>query len=221
MITVNSHAKSLDKSLVEAYLKIPAANLGHFLDSAMDPEIQPLWRPVRLVGTALTVLTSPDSTAALAKAVEIAQPGDVLVVTRNGEVRHAFIGDFGMYRWVEKGIAGLVTDGPVTDRDAIEQLQFTVFCRGVSANLIKSTRRDVGAVNIPILVGGTLVSPGDLILADENGVIVASPEEAQERLSACQELGKWEEWAIGQMAKGSTFAEVQQFRQTYKSGRDG
>jgi len=185
----------------------------------MNPEIQSLWGPVRLVGTALTVLTSPDSTAAMAKAVEIAQPGDVLVVARNGEVRHAIMGDFGMHGWIEKGLTGLVTDGPVTDRVAVEQLQFPVFCRGVSANLLKPPRREVGAVNVPVLVGGVLVSPGDMILADENGVIVASPKEAQERLATCQELGEWEEWAVGQMAKGRTFSDVQRERQTYRTGK--
>lgn len=221
MITVNPHAKPLDKKLIEAYRKIPAANLGHILDSAMDPGIAPLWRPIKLVGTALTVQTTPDSTAAMAKAVDIAQPGDVLVIDRAGEIRHATTGDFAVRGYMEKGIVGMVIDGLLTDRDGLERLKFSCFCRGVSAQLGKARGVEEGAVNVPVKVGGVTVSPGDMVLADENGVIVASPKEAQEHLAFCEELGEWEEWAIRQMATGRSFWDVRRDRQSYRSRARG
>ena len=80
MVTVNPRSFTSDNELIDAYKKILAPSLGHFLDGGMDPAIKALWQPVKLVGPALTVQTTPNSTAALAKAVEIAQPGDVIVM---------------------------------------------------------------------------------------------------------------------------------------------
>lgn len=216
MLTVNAHAPMVAEELIEAYSNVPAANLGHFLDTAMDPGIKPLYRPIKLVGTALTVQTTPDNTAGIRKAVEMAQPGDVLVVDRAGEMRHAVMGDFGVHGWIQNGIVGMVIDGLVTDRDGLERLDFPIFSRGVAAMLPKGQGPEAGGVNVPVVVGGVTVNPGDLILGDENGVIVASPQEAQEQLEACIELGQWEVWAIAQIANGRSFADVSKDRQTWR-----
>ena len=85
MVTVNPRSFTSDSELIEAYKKILAPSLGHFLDGGMDPAIRALWQPVKLVGPALTVQTTPNSAAALGKAAEIAQPGDVIVMSRGGE----------------------------------------------------------------------------------------------------------------------------------------
>ena len=77
MVTVNPRSFTSDNELIDAYKKILAPSLGHFLDGGMDPAIRALWQPVKLVGPALTVQTTPNSAAALGKAAEIAQPGDV------------------------------------------------------------------------------------------------------------------------------------------------
>ena len=216
MLTVNAHAPMVAEELIEAYSNVPAANLGHFLDTAMDPGIQPLYRPIKLIGTALTVQTTPDNTAGIRKAVEMAQPGDVLVVDRAGEMRHAVMGDFGVHGWIQNGIVGMVVDGLVTDRDGLERLDFPIFSRGVAAMLPKAQGPEAGGVNVPVVVGSVTVNPGDLILGDENGVIVASPEDAQAQLEACIELGQWEVWAIAQIANGRSFADVSKDRQTWR-----
>ena len=216
MLTVNAHVPMVAEELIEAYSNVPAANLGHFLDTAMDPGIKPLYRPIKLIGTALTVQTTPDNTAGIRKAVEMAQPGDVLVVDRAGEMRHAVMGDFGVHGWIQNGIVGMVVDGLVTDRDGLERLDFPIFSRGVAAMLPKGQGPEAGGVNVPVVVGSVTVNPGDLILGDENGVIVASPEDAQAQLEACIELGQWEVWAIAQIANGRSFADVSKDRQTWR-----
>ncbi len=216
MVTVNPRSFSVDKELIEAYKKILAPSLGHFLDSGMDPAIRALWNPVKLVGPALTVQTTPGSIAALGKAVEFAQPGDVIVMSRGGEHRYATTGDFAVLNFQEKGIAGMVTDGLVTDQRAIEELKFPVFCRGVSAIIAKRITSDEGGVNVPVEVGGMTVNPGDLVVADEGGVIVASFEEARAQLGACLELEEWEEYARGQLDSGKRLSAVMQERQTYR-----
>ncbi|MQG73639.1 MAG: RraA family protein [SAR202 cluster bacterium] len=216
MITVNPHPSMVPSSLIEAYQKIPAANLGHFLDTALDPGIQALFRPIKLVGTALTVQTTQDNMSAIRKAVEIAQPGDVLVIDRAGEMRHAVMGDYGVHGWIEKGIAGMVVDGLVTDRDGLERLKFPVFSRGVVAQLPKGQGPVAGGVNVPVVVGSVTVNPGDLVLGDENGVIVASVKDAEAQLEAAIELGQWEVWALAQVANGRPFAEVAKDRKVWK-----
>ena len=215
MITVNPRSFTTDKELVEGYKKILTPSLGHFLDSGMDPAITALWKPVKLVGPALTVQTTPRSATALSKAVEIAQPGDVIVLSRGGENRHATTGDFAVLNFQNKGIAGMVTDGLVTDQRAIEALEFPIFCRGVSAIIAKGTGIEEGAVNVPIEMGGITVSPGDMVVADEDGIIVASVEVAREQLAACLELEEWEAYALGQIKSGRPLPEVLKERHTY------
>ncbi len=218
MITVNPRSNALDKELIEAYRKIAAATLGHALESAMGPSIRALWRPVKLVGPALTVLTTADVTSALHKAQEVAQPGDVLVVHRGGDMRHGTTGEFGMTAAMEHGIVGLVTDGLVADSVGLEQMKFPVFCSGVSATLVNplGLGLEVGAVNLPVRVGGIVVSPGDLILADDDGVMVASPKEAGDSLAFCQEMEQWEEYARAQMASGRSLLDIRRERESFR-----
>ena len=219
MITVNPRPNELDRKLVEAYSNIAAATLGHALESAMEPAIRALWRPVKLVGPALTVLTTADVTfPALHKALEVSKQGDVLVVNRGGDMRHGTTGEFGMTGAMEHGIVGLVTDGLVADSVALERMQFPIFCSGVSATLVNSLGLglEVGAVNVPVRVGGIVVSPGDMILADDDGVMVASPKEAQDSLAFCQEMEQWEEYARDQMASGRTLTDIRQERETFR-----
>ena len=110
----------------------------------------------------------------------------------------------------------MITDGLVTDQRAIERLKFPIFCRGVSAIIAKRGGSEEGAVNVPVEVGGITVKPGDLIVADEDGVIVASLDEAREQLEACHELEEWEAYALGQLDSGRPLSEVMQERQTYR-----
>lgn len=219
MLKVNPRNFDTDTELIEAYKNILTPSLGHFLDGGMDPAIKALWKPVKLVGPALTVETTPNSSAALGKAVEIAEPGDVIVMSRGGENLHATTGDFAVMNFQEHGIAGMITDGLVTDQRAIEGLQFPVFSRGVSAIIAKRLGPDEGAVNVAVEVGGIQINPGDLIVADEDGVIVTTFEDARAQLGACLELEEWEAYALGQLKTGRSLSEVMKERQTFREGK--
>ena len=219
MIKVNPRVNTIGTELIEAYLEVAAATLGHALESGMGPEIRPVWRPVKLLGTALTIQTTPDVTSAVLEALEVAQAGDVVVVNRAGNLRHAFTGEFGSRMFIERGVVGLVTDGLIADVAALEQLKFPVFCAGVSATLMQPLgmgREPEGAVNVPVQVGGVVVSPGDLILADDDGVIVASPEQAREHLPFCQEKEAWDDYARSQIAAGHALSEVTKERELFR-----
>ena len=219
MITVNPRNDALDPDLIDAYRKVAPATLGHALQSGMDPDIRALWRPVQLVGPALTVQTTPDVTGAVNQAMEVARPGDVLVVNTAGEMRHGTTGEWGAHGYIDCGIVGLVTDGLISDSVALERMKFPVFCRGLSTALFRplaSGRQAEGSVNVPVLVGGVLVSPGDLILADDDGVMVATPQEAREQLAFSQEMEEWEAYARAQMAAGRTWGDVRKERDSFR-----
>ena len=212
MITVHPRPDTLDRSTVEAYRSVAPATLGHALETAMEPSIRALWRPVKLVGPALTVETTRDLYAAVNEAVAIAQPGDVLVVATGRDPRHAITGEFTLRTAQEHGIAGMVVDALMADARALESMQFPVFCWGSSPALLsavpRQSREPQGALNVPVEVGGVLVNPGDLVLADDDGVLIATPDEARAYLATCQAMEEGEEYARNQLAAGRRLSEV-------------
>ena len=212
MITVHPRHDTLDRNTVEAYRSVAPATLGHALETAIEPSIRALWRPVKLVGPALTVETTRDLYAAVNEAVAIAQPGDVLVVATGRDPRHAITGEFTLRTAQEHGIAGMVVDALMADARALESMQFPVFCWGSSPALLsavpRQSREPQGALNVPVEVGGVLVNPGDLVLADDDGVLIATPDEARAYLATCQAMEEGEEYARNQLAAGRRLSEV-------------
>ena len=208
MINVYPRNDVLSAELIEAYRSVVPATLGHALEGGMDGGIKAIWRSVKLVGPALTVQTSPQTAAAVGKALEISKPGDVLVVTRGGDQRHATFGEIAALGAMEYGIAGIVSDGVITDQEALKRLKFPAYARGVTAMTIKPWDIPEGGVNVPVSVGGMGVNPGDLILADDDGVMVASPKDAQRFLAFCQEKDGWEDWVRAELGKGRSFSDI-------------
>jgi len=154
---------------------------------AMVPEMRPLSRGMRVVGPAFTVACPPGDNLMLHAAVAAAARGDVLVVQCH---------DFAFGVWGEvlltaaqaRGIAGLILDGAVRDVPALERSGFPIFCRAVSMRAATKVRR--GIVRMPVTCGGQLVRPGDVVAADETGVVVlpaAGLPEVLEKARARQE----------------------------------
>ena len=208
MIKTNPRVDLLDADLIKSYSKIAPASLGHALDSGLVSSITAVWKPVKLVGRALTVQAYPQIDTAVSKALEIAQKDDVLVMNRSGESRIANWGEFAAIGAMQVGIIGIVTDGPATDQAALRQLGFPTFSRGTSAVTIKRTGINEGAVNVSVIVGGVVIAPGDLILADEDGVITATPDQAALLLPFCMEMEAREVWMRKQLKSGSNLLEL-------------
>ena len=212
MITVHPRPDTLDRDTVEAYRSVAPATLGHALETAMEPSIRALWRPVKLVGPALTVETVRDLYAAVNQAAAVAQPGDVLVVATGRDPRHAITGEFTLRNAQEYGIAGMVVDALMADARALESMGFPVFCWGSSPALMsampRESREPQATLNVPVEVGGVRVNPGDLVLADDDGVLIAAPEQARMYLAACQAMEQGEEYARSRLAAGRTLSDV-------------
>lgn len=220
MLTINPRVDCLDPDLVEQYRNIAPATLGHILESGMDCTIQAVWRPVHLVGPALTVQAYPQIDTAVSRALQIAKPGDVLVMNRGGDLRHANWGEFAAAGAMEVGIVGCVTDGVVTDVAALRIMNCPTFARGITATTIKRSGIEEGGVNVPIQVGGVVVNPGDLIVADDDGVVVASPTEARDLLAYCLKKEQQEIWMRDEIKSGKTFSDIQKGLQQWGDAYD-
>lgn len=181
-MVINQEFARPSKELIETYRQIVPATIGHLDNSRiMAAAIKPLFSNVTLVGAAFTIRTSGMDYSALTEINDIVQPGDVLVIDRGGDEEYAVIGEFRALRYIRLGVAGCIVDGAVTDVVEIQKMRFPTFARTISARVAKNIGRE-GAVGVPIVCGGVIVNPGDLIVADDNGVAVLSHHEAEQHI---------------------------------------
>jgi 4-hydroxy-4-methyl-2-oxoglutarate aldolase len=172
----------VDPELVEAYRGVSPSIIGHWHRVRfMDHGIKPLLPGTFLVGPAVTIRAPHMDIAGLRGLMDAAQPGDVIVVDQVGEREHACVGEFRALFSIRAGHAGFVIDGAVCDVVELRRMGYPVFTRTVSALVGKPLDVD-GEVQRPIVCGGVVVHPGELIVADDNGVCVLSETEARDLL---------------------------------------
>jgi 4-hydroxy-4-methyl-2-oxoglutarate aldolase len=175
--TLNPHPPSLAPEVIEAFRQLPPATIGHIVDDGfVDTAIRPIFRRLQVVGTAVT-LKLPEGDIALTRpAIELLRPGDVLVIDQGGETRVACWGEMTSLAAKVKGCVGVIVDGAVTDVVEIEDQRMPTFARSVSALVGRRLDTGEGGVNVPAQCGGVAVHPGDLIVADDNGIVVIPPQ---------------------------------------------
>jgi 4-hydroxy-4-methyl-2-oxoglutarate aldolase len=148
--------------------------------AALGAEFRPVWPGARFVGPAVTVRTLGSDLSAVFAGIEAAEAGSVLVIDSHGVRHSAFWGERTTRAALARGLRGAVIDGACRDVRAITGLQFPVFSTGITPNA--GLRLGQGTVQEPVAVGGVPVLPGDLIVADENGVVVVPQARAGETL---------------------------------------
>ena len=167
----------LQDVLAARLIQVETATVGHVRHLGfMHPAIQALSAGRRIVGGAVTLALPAHDSTLLHYALGVTRPGDVIVIDRLGDERYACWGG-GVTTAAKKArLAGAIVDGPCTDPSEIRNQGFALWCRGVSP--ITTRVADIGGtLNLPVSCGGVVVRPGDIILADENGVVVLDRDE--------------------------------------------
>ena len=179
--TLQDMPVQVDPKLLEKAQRVETATIGHrrFRGFA-DPAIQAvLPERRRVAGTAVTLALPGQDSTLLHHIVQFLRPGDVLVIDRLGDHRHACLGGGVACAIKARGTAAVVIDGTCTDLPEIEQYDLPVWCRGPSP--ITTRIYDIGgAFNVDVSIGGAVVHPGDLVVCDVSGVLAMAPGEADE-----------------------------------------
>jgi len=167
--------------LVNAFKGIPVANIGDNMNrrACMNARIRPI-NSSPLLGSAITVKTSSGDNLMLYAAIELAQPGDVIVLDAQGELSNAITGEL-MLIWAQnKGLTGIIIDGAVRDAAAIKKMSIPVYAAGVTPN--GPFKNGPGEINVVISCGGLTVKPGDIVIGDADGIVVIDPADAPDIL---------------------------------------
>ena len=175
-----------DSSVVDALAPIGTATVHEAIGRRgfLGADIRPIQQGARIAGCAVTVLCHPGDNGMVHAAVEQCRPGDVLVVAVTAPSAHGAFGDLLATSVMARGVRGLVIDAGVRDTAELRAMGFAVWSRWVSCEgTVKNTP---GSVNVPVLIGGQLVRPGDVICADDDGVVVVERAEAAWALEQCR-----------------------------------
>jgi RraA family protein len=166
------------RDLLDRFAKAPAANIGDVFDRllVMDGGIRPFTSSTRLVGTALPIHTRSGDNLAIHRALDDAQPGDVLVINGQGDLSRALIGDLIGEIMVNKGVLGAIIDGAVRDAETLAAQGLVVFAR--AATPAGPFKNGPGLIGSPVAVGGVVVNPGDVIVTDTDGVVLVPCDRA-------------------------------------------
>lgn len=167
-----------ESSLAEAYAGLPVANIGDARNrmGMVDSGIRAMWKGARVVGRARTVWTRAGDNKALHAALTRVQPGEVIVINGQGDRNRALMGELIAERARSRGCIGMVIDGAARDIDVLEEIGFGVWARAV--NPAGPYKDGPGQIDVPVAVGGVVCCPGDLIVADDDGVIIVPAAEA-------------------------------------------
>jgi len=151
----------------------------------VGPDIRPIQTGARIGGSAVTVSSHPGDNIMIHAAVEVCRPGDVLVVTNTAPSTHGMFGDLLASSVMARGVRGLVIDAGVRDTSDLREMGFAVWSRHVSCE--GTVKNSPGSVNIPVVLGGVTVHPGDVVCADDDGVVVVARDEAAWALDKSEE----------------------------------
>ncbi|GAB3761601.1 RraA family protein [Ramlibacter monticola] len=208
MFEVHDLPAPLPTDLVALLARVETATIGHVLhDGFVDPEIRSLLGDRRVVGCAVTVRIPAMDSVLLHHAVSIARPGDFLVIERCGDRRHACLGGMVTHAAKLAGVVGAVIDGPATDMSEIRACDFPVWARGLSPITTKQLGTG-GALNVPVTVGGQVVCPGDVVLADESGVVVLARDRAEALARKAIGMQEFEVEALARMRAGAKLGDL-------------
>jgi 4-hydroxy-4-methyl-2-oxoglutarate aldolase len=217
MVHVINQFRRPPKELIHAFSEFGAATVYEAAGrtGSVDPAIKPLCRGVRLLGTALTVECHPRDNLMLHKALQIAQPGDIIVSSTGGYPYAGYFGELMTISATTLEIGGLAIDGCVRDSAEILQMGFPIFCRG--ACMRGTVKTNLGSVNHPILFGGVIVNPGDLVFGDDDGMVIIPQNRMETVLEASRKRAENEKQKAASLRKGVSSVELNKLQKVFET----
>ena len=194
----------IDSALLDRFRGLATPNLADAMGrfNFMDPGIQ--WRTgLTMCGLAVTVNARPADNLMIHKALQVADAGDIVVVNTCGNRTSAVFGELMCNTAVAKKLGGIVVDGAIRDIDGLTALGFAAFSRTVCAG--GCDKDGPGEINVPISCGGTVVSPGDIVVGDRDGVVVVPRADAEAVLALVKDLMERETKRIAEIKAGTLF----------------
>lgn len=202
---INTMWERPDRALIEALSAFPVANVDDcmFRTAAIHSAIRPVNR-VKLCGTAFTVRVPEGDNLLLHKALDLVQPGDVLMVDAGGGETRAIFGEIMATYAQLRGVAGMVVDGCVRDYDALSRMEdMAIYAKGATPN--GPYKNGPGEIGTVIQVGGRIVKPGDIVLGDADGVITIDPADAPALIEAVRAVEEKEAAIMDRMRRDGTY----------------
>jgi len=206
------------KSLIAELRKFSVCQLldGMGDSCSVETGVRPIEAHIRICGPALTVECASGDNLTVHHALHLAQPGDVLIVAGSSNCEAALWGELMSISAQSKGLEGTIIDGPVRDPQEIRALKYPVFYRDVSPR--RATKKTYGRIHVPVRVGGMLIRPHDLVLADANGVVSIPRARVQEAVQLASEVVRKENEIKDQILLGRSIFDIFNLEQYITAG---
>jgi len=194
--------RAVPAELALQFIGVPVANVSDCMSRlfAGGSRLRPMHSGRPMSGPALTVRTRPGDNLMIHKALQMAAPGDIIVVDAGGDLTNAVIGELVVGVAIQRGLGGFVIDGAIRDARALREGDFPVFAAGITH---RGPYKDgPGEINVPIAIDGMVIEPGDLIIGDDDGVLCVPFDHVQSVLAAARKKADAEAVTAKEIATG-------------------